>query len=202
MHSYLALGDSYTIGEGVHLSETYPYQFVQLLREAGQPVYAPEIIARTGWTTDELATAIAHTHLLPHYDIVSLLIGVNNQYRGRGLQEYGGQFEQLLDQAIGLTQPQGRVFVLSIPDWGVSPFAAAQEKDRSLIAKEIDSFNTLARQITQEKKLPFIDITGHSRTRLSPANFTADGLHPDKDQYAEWARQLNKYYSAHPYSDR
>src|SRR5437588_11707713 len=102
MRPYLALGDSYTIGEGVPLYDSYPYQAVQLLRNAGQNFYAPEIIARTGWTTDELAAAMARTQLLPRYDLVTLLIGVNNQYRGRDLGEYGLQFEQLLHQAIGL----------------------------------------------------------------------------------------------------
>ena len=197
MHSYLALGDSYTIGEGVPLYDSYPYQAVQLLRKAGKNFYAPEIIARTGWTTDELAVAIAGTRLLPRYDLVTLLIGVNNQYRGRDLEEYGVQFEQLLHQAIGLAQPaigsaqpRGRVLVLSIPDWGVSPFAETQEKDREGIATAINSFNTLARQITQEQGLPFIDITDHSRTQGTPANFVADGLHPGAGQYAWWAEQL------------
>jgi lysophospholipase L1-like esterase len=190
MFSYLALGDSYTIGEGVLLSETWPYQFVQLLRKTGHAVHAPEIIARTGWTTDELAHAIAQTRLLPHYDIITLLIGVNNQYRGRDLQEYGEQFEKLLHQAIRLAQPAGKVFVLSIPDWGVSPFAAAGAKDSSAIATAINSFNTLAQQITAEQGLPFIDITTHGRIYVSPADFAADGLHPGAAQYAGWAKQL------------
>ncbi len=190
MRSYLALGDSYTIGEGVPLYDSYPYQAVQLLRKAGKNFYAPEIIARTGWTTDELAAAIAGTRLLPRYDLVTLLIGVNNQYRGRDLEEYGVQFEQLLHQAIGLAQPGGRVLVLSIPDWGVSPFAETRGKDREEIATAINSFNTLARQITQEQGLPFIDITGHSRTLRAPADFVADGLHPGAGQYAWWAEQV------------
>ena len=190
MHSYLALGDSYTIGEGVPLYDSYPYQAVQLLRKAGKNFYAPEIIARTGWTTDELAAAMARTRLLPHYDLVTLLIGVNNQYRGRDLEEYGIQFEHLLHQAIGLATPRGLVLVLSIPDWSVSPFAEARGNDREGIATAINSFNTLARQITQEQGLPFIDITDHSRTQGTPANFVADGLHPGAGQYAWWAEQL------------
>jgi lysophospholipase L1-like esterase len=190
MRSYLALGDSYTIGEGVPLYDSYPYQTVQLLRRAGQPFYAPEIIARTGWTTDELAVAMARTQLLPRYDLVTLLIGVNNQYRGRDLEEYGVQFEQLLRQAIGLAQSGGSVVVLSIPDWGVSPFAETQGKDREGIATAINSFNTLARQITVGQGLPFIDITGHSRTQGAPVHFAADGLHPGAGQYAWWAGQL------------
>src|ERR1700754_2824239 len=136
MRSYLALGDSYTIGEGVPLYDSYPYQAVQLLRKTGKDFYAPEIIARTGWTTDELAAAMARTRLLPGYDLVTLLIGVNNQYRGRDLEEYGVQFEQILRQAIGLAQPavdlarpRGRVLVLSIPDWGVSPFAKGRDRE-------------------------------------------------------------------------
>ncbi len=188
MRSYLALGDSYTIGEGVPLYNSYPYQAVQLLRKTGQPFYAPEIIARTGWTTDELAAAVADTRLLPRYDLVTLLIGVNNQYRGRDLGEYGVQFEQLLLQAIGLTAPGGGVVVLSIPDWGVSPFA--ESRDRAGITTAINSFNTLAGQITAENSLPFIDITGHSRTQGGPENFVADGLHPGAGQYAWWAEQL------------
>src|SRR5882757_985190 len=140
MRSYLALGDSYTIGEGVPLYDSYPYQAVQLLRKTGKSFYAPEIIARTGWTTDELAAAMARTRLLPHYDLVTLLIGVNNQYRRRDLEEYGVQFEHLLHQAIGLAGPRGSVLVLSIPDWGVSPFAETQGNDRKEIAIAINSF--------------------------------------------------------------
>ena len=188
MRSYLALGDSYTIGEGVPLFDSYPYQLVQLLRKAGQSFYAPEIIARTGWTTDELAAAIANTRLLPRYDLVTLLIGVNNQYRGRDLDEYGVQFEQLLHQAIGLARPEGQVLVVSIPDWGVSPFAG--DRDRAAITTAINSFNTLARQITLERNLPFTDITEHSRTQGAPEDFTADGLHPGAGQYAWWAEQI------------
>ena len=191
MRTFLALGDSYTIGEGLPLGDSFPYQAVQLLRNAGLPFSAPEIIARTGWTTDELAAATAGTKLLPHYDLVTLLIGVNNQYRGRDLGEYGEQFEQLLQEGLRLARPDGLVFVLSIPDWGVTPFAAKTGKDKEMIATEINSFNTLAHQITQEKGAPFIDITGHSRTRgADPAKFAADGLHPGAEQYAWWAKLL------------
>lgn len=193
MHSFLALGDSYTIGEGLPLSDSYPYQTVQLLRKGGLPYHAPEIIARTGWTTGELAAAIARTQLLPPYDIVTLLIGVNNQYRGLDLEEYGKEFEQLFQQALTLAAPRtGRVFVLSIPDWGVTPFAESQGKDKEAIATEINSFNTIARQIVEEQGRTFIDITGHSRTRGAvPGKFAADGLHPGAEQYGWWARLLS-----------
>ena len=185
MHSFLALGDSYTIGEGVPLYQSYPYQTVQLLRSAGHPFLAPEIIARTGWTTDELTAAMDTTRLLPKYDLVTLLIGVNNQYRGLEPEEYGGQFEQLLLRAAGLAT--SRVIVLSIPDWGVSPFAAASGRDRKTISRGIDTFNSIASDITHRHRLPFIDITTHSRR--SPV-FAADGLHPAADTYRFWAQQL------------
>ena len=187
MYTFLALGDSYTIGEGVLLAETYPCQAVRLLREKGLPFTSPEIIARTGWTTDELHSAIAGTHLLPAYDLVTLLIGVNNQYRGRSIEEYKTQFESLLLQAIGFTTGRpDRVFVLSIPDWGVSPFSA--DRDRSAIGRQIDAFNAAAEQIARQHEVAFIDITTHARMQEQP--FAADGLHPAGEQYRIWAEKL------------
>lgn len=184
MLSFLALGDSYTIGEGVPLSDSYPYQAVQLLRRAGQAFLAPEIIARTGWTTEELAAALNSTCLLARYDLVSLLIGVNNQYRGRTADEYAVQFESLVTRAMSLGT---RTFVLSIPDWGVSPFAAAKDRDPKRIAREIDAFNVVASTVSRRHRIPFIDITPHSRTSTA---FTSDGLHPSAKTYAFWAKQL------------
>jgi lysophospholipase L1-like esterase len=189
MHSYLALGDSYTIGEGVPLYQGYPYQTVQLLRTAGYAFQAPEIIARTGWTTDELAHTLSSLRLLPHYDLVSLLIGVNNQYRGRDAGEYAQQFAHLLQTALRYTGAAARVIVLSIPDWGYSPFAA--NRDRGLISGEIDVFNAVARDISAGQLVPFIDITAHSRAGGAvPESFVADGLHPAASTHAFWARQL------------
>jgi lysophospholipase L1-like esterase len=189
MYTLLSLGDSYTIGEGVPLPATYPYQTVEMLRHLGLSFAAPEIIARTGWTTDELANAIAGTKLLPAYDFVSLLIGVNNQYRGRSCEEYGRQFGALLGQAIGFAGGKvGHVFVLSIPDWGVSPFAA--DRNRNAIAREIDAFNTIAENIAGEHQVAFIDITPHSRD--AERTFVGDGLHPSEEQYRFWARQLTE----------
>jgi lysophospholipase L1-like esterase len=187
MYTLLSLGDSYTIGEGVLLAETYPYQAVQLLRQQQLPFMAPEIIARTGWTTDELAGAIADTHLLEVYDFVSMLIGVNNQYRGRSLEEYRVQFQTLLRQAIGFAAGRpGHVLVLSIPDWGISAFAA--DRDRSAIAREIDAFNSAAESITRQHEVIFIDVTSHARQDDQP--FAADGLHPSGEQYRFWAGRL------------
>jgi lysophospholipase L1-like esterase len=197
--SLLALGDSYTIGEGVPLYDSFPYQAVQLLRKACKPFYAPEILARTGWTTDELAGALSHTEWLPGYDFVSLLIGVNNQYRGRPREEYGRQFEELLQRAIRLATPgRSNVFVLSIPDWSVSPFAHSnlpdtKGRDRDAVSREIDAFNATAVAITRRYGIEFLDITEHTRLPLStaqPSSFAADGLHPSAAEYGFWAQLL------------
>lgn len=192
MHSTLFLGDSYTIGEGLPLAGSYPYQTIQLLRRGGYSFYAPEIIARTGWTTDELLAAIGRTTLLPSYSFVALLIGVNNQYRGRGTRDYAREFTQLLRLALQLGGSPQRVFVLSIPDWGVSPFAAG--RDRQAIAKAIDDYNAVAHTICRQEKTTFIDITTHSRTAgADPAAFTADGLHPARTTCAYWAKELRDH---------
>jgi len=189
MHTYLALGDSYTIGEGVPLHQGYPYQTVQLLRTAGQEYNAPEIIARTGWTTDELAHTLQSLRFLPQYDLVTLLIGVNDQYRGRGTGEFSITFRQLLQTALRLTGNASRVFVLSIPDWGYSPFAAG--RDKGLISAEIDAFNSAIRDMVKAQHVHFIDITPHSRTWGATAeSFVADGLHPTPATYRFWADQL------------
>lgn len=187
--TYLALGDSYTIGEGVPLHLGYPYQTVQLLRTAGQEYHAPEIVARTGWTSDELAHTLQTLRLLPKYDLVSLLIGVNDQYRGRSTGEFSGPLRQLLQTALHLTGNPSRVFVLSIPDWGYSPFAAG--RDKTLISGEIDAFNSVVRDMVKAQHIHFIDITAHSRTQgAKPEDFVADGLHPAPPTYRFWADQL------------
>ncbi|MGH8078339.1 MAG: GDSL-type esterase/lipase family protein, partial [Lysobacter sp.] len=146
--SYLALGDSYTIGEGVPEAGRWPVQLAAALRREGIDLADPRIIATTGWTTDELATAIDAAEPVGSFDFVSLLIGVNNQYRGRSVAEYRSEFTALLKRAIGFTGGRAdRVLVLSIPDWGVTPFAAAQfaqqqGRDDAQIARELDAFNT------------------------------------------------------------
>lgn len=186
IRSYLALGDSYTIGEGVPLYESFPYQTVQMLRAAGQSFGPPEILARTGWTTDELQGAFDGTRFLSQYDLVSLLIGVNNQYRGRDTASYGVEFKALLSNAVRLAADRSNVFVLSIPDWGISPFAKG--RDTAAIAKAIDAYNAVAAGICEAEGIRFIDITTHSR--MEGRGFTADGLHPDGHQYHYWAQQL------------
>lgn len=198
-YSYLALGDSYTIGEQVPLAESFPYQAVQLLRKADiskdnkEHFFAtPEIIAKTGWTTDELTTAIGQTIFLPNYDIVSLLIGVNNQYRGLSLDTFNKEFELLLQMAIQFAGGvEKNIYVISIPDWGVTPFATHLDKNK--IASEIDAFNKVCETKASEYKTQFINITGHQRQDCNDAEFLAsDGLHPSGKEYKKWAVKLSQ----------
>ena len=189
-YTYLALGDSYTIGEGVSIYESFPYQTVQLLRKAGYAMHAAEIVAKTGWTTDELQTGIHYMHLLPSYNFVSLLIGVNNQYRNGDQQEYAGQFETLLQQAIIFANNNPlHVFVLSIPDWGVTPFA--EGRDRAAIARDIDAFNAINKSIAEKNKVNYIDITPGTRKAVTDTSLlAADQLHYSGKAHAVWAEQL------------
>lgn len=185
---YLALGDSYTIGEGVAEVERWPAQLVARLRREGMPVEEARIVATTGWTTDELSAAMAATLFTPPYDLVSLLIGVNNQYRGRGVDEYRGEFQRLLDRAIELAGARAeRVFVLSIPDWGVTPFGRQSGRDVAQIAHELDVYNAAARDLCATRKVAWVDITPLSRT--FPNQVADDGLHPSGEQYSLWATE-------------
>lgn len=189
--TYLALGDSYTIGESVAAQERFPEQAVALLAGKGIRVAAPRIIAITGWTTDELAQAIQAADIKTTYNMVTLLIGVNNQYRGRSLEEYRIQFTQLLEQAIAFAGGDvRRVVVLSIPDWGVTPYA--EGRDRAQIATEIDAFNAANKAITLQYGAGYLDITPMSRQGKTDATLqAADGLHPSGRQYTLWAQQLS-----------
>ena len=193
-YTFLALGDSYTIGEQVLLTESFPYQTVQYLRKgpAGSNSFAaPEVIAKTGWTTDELDKVIQQITLLKQYDIVTLLIGVNNQYRGRSVDEFKNEFTQLLHQAIEFAgADQKRVFVLSIPDWGVTPFAAG--RDLQKIAGEIDLYNEACKKQASAFHCTYIDITDSQRKDgANPEFLAADGLHPSALEYKKWAKQLS-----------
>ncbi|MEO0001282.1 MAG: hypothetical protein RL766_1328 [Bacteroidota bacterium] len=188
--TFLALGDSYTIGESVPIYENFPYQTVQLLRKSGISVHAPEIVAKTGWTTDELMAGIDKTIFEKSYDIVTLLIGVNNQYRGKDPSTYEKEFEQLLNKAIAFAGGNKQhVFVLSIPDWGATPFAAS--RDRIKIGKEIDLFNAINKKSTDAAGIAYISITAGSREATSNASLVAkDGLHPSGLEYGRWAKKL------------
>lgn len=189
--SYLALGDSYTIGEQVMIWESFPYQLVQLLRKKSLHFAAPEIIAKTGWTTDELLAGIEKMELLPAYDLVSLLIGVNNQYRGRATENYSNEFTALLKMSIQFAagKPQ-QVVVVSIPDWGVTPFAAG--RNRQEIAEKIDAFNAFNKSIAMDHGVHYVDITPGTREAATRKELLAnDGLHPSSVEYARWADKIS-----------
>jgi lysophospholipase L1-like esterase len=188
--TYLALGDSYTIGERVAPEENFPNQIVTLLREEGLDFERPKIVAKTGWTTDELQTGIQKAKLEKRYDFVSLLIGVNNQYRERAVTDYIPQFESLLDQALKYAGNNSkRVIVLSIPDWGVTPFANGS--DREKIALEIDEYNRANKEIADKYKVHYVNITLENRKAANDTElFTEDGLHPSGKEYKKWAEQL------------
>lgn len=192
IYSYLALGDSYSIGESVPVYDKFPYQLVQRLRNKGIAIYAPEIVAKTGWTTDELSKGIAQLTFLPNYDLVTLLIGVNNQYRGRPVEEYEKQFEQLLQQAIQFAGGKpDHVIVISIPDWGATPFA--KDRDRTIISREIDAFNAVNKRIAAAYKAKYANITDGSRKALTDASLVApDLLHPSGLEYAKWVLAIEK----------
>ncbi|MBB3227926.1 lysophospholipase L1-like esterase [Luteibacter sp. Sphag1AF] len=183
--TYLALGDSYTIGEGVDPAGRWPDQLVARLRTDGVTIEDPQIIATTGWTTDELSAAIDTATLARHYDLVTLFIGVNNQYRGRPAEEYREQFLALLTRAMAFAGDARRVVVVSIPDWGVTAFA--QDRDRAAIGRDIDIFNAIARDETIRAHARWADITPASRIAgAQPDMLVADGLHPSAAQYALW----------------
>jgi lysophospholipase L1-like esterase len=190
IHTLLCLGDSYTIGEQVPLHESFPYQLVQMLRKEGLHFHAPEIVAQTGWTTFELAEHLIHHQLEEHYDFVTLLIGVNNQYRGLDIDDYKDDFEFLLNKALYFSKNQpSRVCVLSVPDWGVTPFAKGKKAEK--IAEEIDAYNAINKTIAEDAQCHYIDITSALRLHAKHKELLAkDGLHYSGKAHEQWAKQL------------
>jgi len=190
--AFLALGDSYTIGEGVAGPERWPNQLTAALRKDGVAIGDPEIVARTGWTTDELSAAMdAHT-FHPPYALVTLLIGVNNQYRGRDLDNYRHEFRALLERAITLTGGDaGHVVVVSIPDWGVTRFGQESGRDVKRIAAELDAYNAANAQIATMLHARYVDVTAASRDGGGHADMlVGDGLHPSAAMYARWVAAI------------
>ena len=186
---FLALGDSYTIGEGVAEGERWPERLAVLLRERGIAIGEPQIVARTGWTTDELDAAIDDARPEGPYALVTLLIGVNNQYRGRGVDEYREQLRALLERAVGFAGGEaGRVVVVSIPDWGITPFAEGHDPAR--IAAEIDAFNAAARAEAEARGARWADVTPQSRAPGAAEMLVEDRLHPSAAAYEDWARRV------------
>ena len=183
--TYLALGDSYTIGQSVSEAERWPVLFSKTMSESGLKLAEPDIIAKTGWTTANLLSNVSSVNAEKPYDLVSLLIGVNNQYQGLGLEQYRSEFARLLQKSISFAGGKSnRVFVLSIPDWGSTP---AGSSGRELIGKEIDQYNEVAREECAKEKILFIDITPTSKKALTDISLVAtDGLHYSGKMHQLW----------------
>ncbi len=187
---FLALGDSYTIGEAVAPEERWPERLAARLREEGFDLAPPEIVAVTGWTTDELGAGIDAADPQGPYALVSLLIGVNNQYRRHDLDTYRDEFRALLRRAVAFAgEKAGRVLVVSIPDWAATPFAEDDDRSAAQITAEIDAYNAVARAVAGAVGARFVDVTPLSRTD-DPAFVAADGLHPSGAQYAAWTEHI------------
>jgi len=195
--SFLALGDSYTVGEAVEPNERWSHQLCDFLNAKGFNIEYPKIIAQTGWTTFELHQAIDEANIDQKYDLVSLLIGVNNQYRGESIEQFAGEFKSLLNQALAFANHiKQHVIVISIPDWGVTPFA--EGRDRAKIAKEINLFNQTKRAITEEMGVAFFDITPLTKLAETDNSLNAsDGLHPSGLMYQKWATLISEKFTGY-----
>ena len=188
--TFLALGDSYTIGESVDEKDRWSMHLIDLLKNEFN-FTKHDIIARTGWTTSELSQAIEARKLTEQYDMVSLLIGVNNQYRGQSLDNYRVEFKQLLNISIKFAKNDAKkVIVLSIPDWGKTPFARGQDTQK--IATEIDAFNNVAKEECKKVNIVFIDITELTRNNTEASMFANDGLHYSGKMHRLWATEALK----------
>jgi lysophospholipase L1-like esterase len=188
--AYLALGDSYTIGESVGPEDRFPVQAVQMLRADRQPCQDPEIIATTGWTTGDLLNALSTKTAKTPYAIVTLLIGVNNQYQGLSRSEYRDEFARLLERSIQYAgNKPSHVIVLSIPDYSITPFAHGA--NTGLIASQIDSFNAANAEVSERYRVHYLDITVESRKAAGdPSMIATDGLHFSGKEYALWAAMM------------
>lgn len=188
--TYLALGDSYTIGQSVPLYDSYPYQLTRLLRANSYNVQTPTIIATTGWTTADLIGAIGRSNIdNKKFNFVTLLIGVNDQFQGKSQSVYRTQFAQVLNTAINFANGDtSKVFVLSIPDYGVTPFAAGQD---AVIGPLIDQFNAINKDESNKRGVNYLDITDISRdAAMDPSLIAVDGLHPSAKMYNKWIQRL------------
>lgn len=189
--SYLALGDSYTIGESVPTTTNFPYQLADSISKSGKAYVSPVIIARTGWRTDQLIEAIESAHLKNEYDLVTLLIGVNNEFQGRSIGEYENDFKLLCKKSIELAgNKKKRVIVLSIPDYGFTPYGKANQPR---ISERIDLFNASNKRIADSLGLKYVNVTEISRRGLNEPDLVAeDGLHPGAKMYALWVKEIRR----------
>lgn len=187
---FLALGDSYTIGESVAPEERWPAVLAEKLKEEGISIEAPKIIATTGWTTDELRKGIEKEQLKENFGLVSLLIGVNNQFRGFETEIYEEEFKLLLDLAIGYANGDpNRVFVVSIPDYGVTRFGSKFDTEK--ISVELDYYNKVNKTISEQAGVTYFNITGISRLAVSDPELVAeDELHPSGKMYRQWVDMM------------
>ena len=187
--SFLALGDSYTIGEGVNENERWPNQFVEVAYENGLDFEKPEIIAETGWKTFDLLNAISQTNFTQKYDYVSLLIGVNNQFNSRSIDEFEEDLNKLMDKMNSLRKSNGNIIIVSIPDWGYTPFGNSY--NREVISSEINLFNNSLINFANSNGLKYVDVTEISRRAINESNLLAsDNLHPSGLMYLEWAKKI------------
>ena len=190
--NYLALGDSYTIGEGVSVENSFPFLLAQKLREDGLEINDPQVIAKTGWTTDELIYAIKDQGIKQKFDLVTLLIGVNNQYRGYSTENYRVEFLDLLQTALSYANfNKNNVFVISIPDWGITPFAKKSNRDITKISKEIDDFNSVNKEEALQAGIAYIDICpDFNKAASDPSMLADDLLHPSDKMYEKWVEKI------------
>ena len=188
-YSFLALGDSYTVGEGVPFEESWPNQFVDYALERGLDIKNPKIIAETGWKTYDLLNAIKSSSLSVKYDYISLLIGVNNQFNSRPLNEFEDDLNKILAEINYLKKGNSKIIVISIPDWGYSPYGSNFDRER--ISDEIDQFNIILEIFSEENNLNFVDVTQISRLAINQPNLIAkDNLHPSGLMYLEWVKKI------------
>ena len=188
-YSFIALGDSYTIGEGVNEDERWPNQFVDVAYESGVDFDQPMIIAETGWKTYDLLNAIDQTNFTKKYDYISLLIGVNNQFNSRPIDEFEEDLNKLMDEMKRIKKNDGSIIIISIPDWGYSPFG--ESSDMSDISEQINLFNSSLRKFATTNGLKYVDVTEISRRGINePDLITNDNLHPSGIMYLEWAKKI------------
>ena len=190
LHRYLALGDSYTIGQSVPREDSFPAQLSKLLAKDGAEFGDPQIIAQTGWTTGDLSAGIGRADPKGPFDLVTLLIGVNNQFQGGSTDNYRSEFEDLLARAIKFAgDDASKVIVVSIPDYSVTPFG--QRMNPAKIAAAIDRFNAINKEAAEKAGAKYVDVTPESRDAAKNSELIAgDGLHPSKTMYAQWAKQI------------
>lgn len=190
MDKYLALGDSYTIGESVPVVDRWPIRLIAKLNEHGWKIESTTIIATTGWRTDNLRNAVEIADLNSGYALVSLLIGVNNQYQGKSIEQYEVEFKELLEMATRLAKSSDSIFVVSIPDYSFTPFGVSRQKE---ISKAIDAFNEVNKRLTTSRGIKYFDITDISRLGLSQPELVApDNLHPSGQMYQLWVDRIGQ----------